>query len=154
MGLKGDDLKEFVKEKQAIARADRDRDKEARLSIKEIEIEKERMRVTEATLRLELQAKTSSRLDLDGVVDETGENAELGATHNLSVKGPKMALFDERDVMDSYLHRFERYADLQGWKKEAWVIYLATLLKGQPWMYMPDYQLSSLEITKLLKQRC
>jgi len=35
-----------------------------------------------------------------------------------AVRGPKMAPFDKRDGMDSYLHRFERYAELQGWKPE------------------------------------
>ena len=42
-----------------------------------------------------------------------------------------MTAFDERDDIDSYLHRFERYAELQGWKKTAWAIYLAALLKGK-----------------------
>jgi len=50
---------------------------------------------------------------------------------NSRVKGPKMTAFDERDDIDSYLHRFERYAELQGWKKTAWAIYLAALLKGK-----------------------
>ena len=41
-----------------------------------------------------------------------------------------MGSFDERDDMDSYLHRFERYAELQGWHKDDWAIYLSALLKG------------------------
>ena len=45
-------------------------------------------------------------------------------------RGPKMSSFDEKDDMDSYLHRFERYAELQGWKRETRAIYLAALLKG------------------------
>jgi len=39
--------------------------------------------------------------------------------------------FDEKDDMDSHLHRFERYAVLQGWSKGVWAIYLAALLKGK-----------------------
>jgi len=33
--------------------------------------------------------------------------------------------------MGSYIHRFERYAVLQRWKKEDWAVYLAALLKGR-----------------------
>jgi len=41
-----------------------------------------------------------------------------------------MTAFDEKDNMDSYLNRFERYAELQGWLKDDLTIYLAALLKG------------------------
>jgi len=48
------------------------------------------------------------------------------------VKGPKMPCFDEsKDDMDSFLHRFEIYADSQGWLKDQWAVYLSALLKGK-----------------------
>ena len=47
------------------------------------------------------------------------------------IKGPKMAPFDERDDMGSYIHIFERNAVLQGWRKRDWAVYLAALLKGK-----------------------
>ena len=47
-------------------------------------------------------------------------------------RGPKMTAFDEKDDMGSYLHRFERYAELQRWKKDDWAVYLAALLKVKP----------------------
>ena len=33
--------------------------------------------------------------------------------------------------MGSYLYRFERYAELQKWKRDDWAVYLAALLKGK-----------------------
>jgi hypothetical protein len=33
--------------------------------------------------------------------------------------------------MDSYIHRFEQYARVQGWTKDTWAVYLAALLKGK-----------------------
>ena len=33
--------------------------------------------------------------------------------------------------MDSFLHRFEVYADSQRWSKEQWEVYLSALLKGK-----------------------
>ena len=48
------------------------------------------------------------------------------------VKGPKLPWFDEdKDNMDSYLSRFERYAEVQGWKMEQWALHLSALLKGK-----------------------
>jgi len=47
------------------------------------------------------------------------------------IKGPKMSPFDERHDMGSHIHRFERYAVLQGWRKRDWAVYLAALLKGK-----------------------
>jgi len=33
--------------------------------------------------------------------------------------------------MDSFQHRFEVYADSQGWNKGQWAVYLSALLKGK-----------------------
>jgi len=37
--------------------------------------------------------------------------------HESRPKGHKMTPFDEKDDMGSYLHRFERYAEIQRWKR-------------------------------------
>jgi len=38
---------------------------------------------------------------------------------------------DRRDDTDSFLHRFEIYAESQGWSKGQWAVYLSALLKGK-----------------------
>jgi len=63
-------------------------------------------------------------------------------------KVPKMPYFnEERDFMDSYLRRFERFAESQKWRREDWAMYLSALLKGRaldvysmmPMEYANDY---------------
>ena len=63
-------------------------------------------------------------------------------------KVPKMPYFDEeRDFIDSYLGRFERFAESQKWRREDWAMYLSALLKGRaldvysmmPTEYANDY---------------
>ena len=50
----------------------------------------------------------------------------------IKAKGPKLPTFEEgKDEMDSYLHRFERYATAQNWKPEVWATHLSALLKGR-----------------------
>ena len=47
-------------------------------------------------------------------------------------KGPKIPPFEEgKDEMDSYLHRFERYALAQSWNKDLWATHLSAVLKGK-----------------------
>ena len=42
-----------------------------------------------------------------------------------------MSCFEEtKDNVDAFLHRFEIYAETQGWKKYRWAVYLSVLLKG------------------------
>jgi len=63
-------------------------------------------------------------------------------------KVPKMPYFDEeRDFMDSYLGRFEHFAESLKWRWEDWALYLSALLKGpamdvysmMPTEYANDY---------------
>lgn len=43
-------------------------------------------------------------------------------------KAPKLPVFDDvQDEMDSFLLRFERYAEAQNWGKENWAINLSGL---------------------------
>ena len=61
--------------------------------------------------------------------DGNGDEVTIGKA---VAKVPKMPYFDEeRDFMDSYLGRFERFAETQKWKREHWAMYLSALLKGR-----------------------
>jgi len=68
-----------------------------------------------------------------------------------------VAPFDEKDDLDSYLHRFERYAALQGWSKINWAIYVSALLRGKAldvYARLPSDQAQNYDILKqaLLKR--
>ena len=62
-------------------------------------------------------------------------SASLAATpppHNKDAKSPKLPSFiDEKDELDSYLLRFERYAENASWEKDTWAIKLSALLTGR-----------------------
>ena len=75
----------------------------------------------------ELEARVAEGRDRK--IDGNGGEVPVGKAEN---KVPKMPYFDEeRDFMDSYLGRFERFAETQKWKREHWAMYLSTLLKGR-----------------------
>jgi len=70
------------------------------------------------------------KLDKKGSTDEDS-GSERSSSFG-KVKMPKMPYFGEtKDCMDSYLNRFERFAEAQAWKKDSIAIYLSALLKGK-----------------------
>ena len=139
MNLTGADLKEFIREQQILAREEREKeraDKEKERDEKEKErdekereridrekdrqFEIERLKLMEVSKRLELQAKLEDPRDRSHVLGEDNDDHEeqeaifgLSSFTDHRARGPKMTAFDEKDDMGSYLHRFERYAELQ-----------------------------------------
>jgi len=48
------------------------------------------------------------------------------------IKAPKMPYFEEeKDFMDSYLNRFEKFATSQNWDESNWALCLSPLLRGR-----------------------
>jgi hypothetical protein len=102
----------------------------------ELELQKQKAE----NLKLELHSKGLEKAG-HGKTDSESDHSDASAEDESSstsskgskrrIKGPKIAAFDERDDIDSYLRRFERYAEVQHWEKSEWAIYLASLLKGK-----------------------
>ena len=52
--------------------------------------------------------------------------------HETRAKVPKLPAFNEKyDSMDSYLKRFERFAENAGWDKSNWATSLSALIQGK-----------------------
>ena len=64
---------------------------------------------------------------------ETGLNPDATPTHgHAKASRPKLPSFDEqRDDIDAYLERFERFAKSQNWALETWAVSLSPLLTGK-----------------------
>ena len=84
--------------------------------------------------KLDYQAKIreqEARTTEEGIRQSEGYGDEVPIGRAVG-KVPKMPYFDEeREFMDSYLGRFERFAETQKWKREHWAMYLSALLKGR-----------------------
>ena len=146
-GLIGSELREFVREQQAIAREEREKTRRHELEMlmdkkertererkekeKDRQFELERLKWVENTKGMELQAKSEESMNRSHVVGDDGDEHEVGGPDFMFVphreqriRGPKIAPFDKKDDMVSYIHRFKRYAELQSWRKEDWAVYL------------------------------
>ena len=98
------------------------------LAEKENEKHRQEMEKLNLQVRLrELEARVT-----EGRGKESNGNGGEVPVGKAEGKVPKMPYFDEeRDFMDSYLGRFERFAETQKWKREQWAMYLSALLKGR-----------------------
>ena len=95
---------------------DKKRANEIRMA--QIEIEKE-LKIKE----MELQAQQAHA---------TTSSVATPPPRNKDAKSPKLPSFiHEKDELDSYLLRFERYAENASWEKDTWAIKLSALLTGR-----------------------
>ena len=159
--MSGDELQAFIKEQQSEERAARLQDREEREKARQLELAKldlenkrreERDRARELELaKLDLENKKfvqqarekEMEFELRKMQLQESGDSDTSAAKSLSVglgisTAPlsktrvKMPYFDEnKDCMDSYLNRFERFAQVEGWQKESYAIYLSALLSGK-----------------------
>ena len=102
---------------------------------KEIETQE---RIQRLELELERQKLEAGKKAEDADEDDAhssrsgSSNDSSSSAKRLRRTGPKLPHFDDsKDNVDSYLQRFERYAELQNWPREEWALYLSALLKGK-----------------------
>ena len=95
----------------------------------QIEAAKEQAKI-EAEKELKIK-----EMELQAQQAQVTASASLAATpppRNKDAKSPKLPSFiDEKDELDSYLLRFERYAENASWEKDTWAIKLSALLTGR-----------------------
>ena len=147
IGLQGKDIAEYVTRQQTLDREERaewrnirmaelqaedkkradelqaEREKKAdeiKVQMAKIEADKEL-----ALKEMELQARQAQ-------AQVTASSATTPPPRNKDAKSPKLPSFiDEKDELDSYLLRFERYAENASWEKDTWAIKLSALLTGR-----------------------
>lgn len=114
IGLIGSELREFVREQQAIARDKREKtrrhelemlmaekeraEKEREEKEKDRQFELERLKWVENTKRMELQAKSEESMNRSHVIGDDGDEHEIGGPdcvfvphREQKIRGPKMA---------------------------------------------------------------
>lgn len=117
LGLKGKELIDFAKGRDAQAREDKQRERDERQK------EREHQRdLTEYELRI---AEENAKSRSSGKTDVDPSKAS-------PFKKPEIPCFNEKtDEIDSYLKRFERYAIATEKPKSDWAMLLSTLLTGK-----------------------
>ena len=160
IGFEGKDILEYVKEQQKLDREERAAWRETQKMQAQADVELAKIRAEaeaeEKKRTDELQAEEKRRADEIKVqmakieadkelalkemelqaqqaqVQATTSSATTPPPRNKDAKSPKLPSFeDEKDELDSYLLRFERYAENASWEKDTWAIKLSALLTGR-----------------------
>lgn len=117
IGLRGEDAIQFIREQQEMARSERLEQRE------EAERRREEQR-EEAERQRQHELEILRRQELPG--------HERNDQQNRNSKSPKLPVFNEStDMMDSYLQRFERFAQANNWNRDNWATSLSALLTGK-----------------------
>ena len=101
----------------------------------QIEAAKEQAKIEAAKEQAKLEAEKELKIkemELQAQAQVTAGSATTPPPRNKDAKSPKLPSFiDEKDELDSYLLRFERYAENASWEKDTWTIKLSALLTGR-----------------------
>ena len=107
-GLEGTELREFIRERDSAAREER---------VQLLELKKNEITILELKTKL-----ADSRKDEEPRPVSTPSQPKI----------PKLPVFqEESDDLDSYLLRFEKYAQVIGWPRDTWALNLSALLSGK-----------------------
>ena len=158
IGFEGKDILEYVKEQQKLDREERAAWREAQKMQAQADVElakiraeaeaeerkradesEEKKRADEIKIQLakiqadkELALKEMELQEQARQAQVTASSATTPPPRNKDAKSPKLPSFiDEKDELDSYLLRFERYAENASWEKDTWAIKLSALLTGR-----------------------
>ena len=154
IGFEGKDILEYVKEQQKLDREEKAAWREAQKMQAQADVElakiraeaeaEEKKRADEIRFAQIEAAKEQAKIEaekelalkeLELKAQQSQAGASLAATpppRNKDAKSPKLPSFvDEKDELDSYLLRFERYAENASWEKDTWAIKLSALLTGR-----------------------
>ena len=167
LGFEGKELLDYVKEQQKLNREDRAEWRKIRMAELQTEEKKRADESEDKKRADELQAEREKRADeirfaqIEAVKDQarieadkelTLKELELKAQQNQTsaslavtppprnkdAKSPKLPSFiDEKDELDSYLLRFECYAENASWEKDTLAIKLSALLTGRAMDVLP-----------------
>ena len=142
IGFEGKDILEYVKEQQKLDREERAAWRNIRIAELQAEEKKradelqaeekkraDEIRFAQIKAKKELKIK---EMELQAQAQVTASSATTPPPRNKDAKSPKLPPFiDEKDELDSYLLRFERYAENASWEKDTWAIKLSALLTGR-----------------------
>ena len=140
IGLTGEGLQKFIKEQQIEEREQRALEREREQQEKAWELERMKLQLEQHRLQQEARDKEAEaelqklKLERTRISEEADADADQTNRHAglVNAKMPKMPYFDEdKDCMDAYLNRFERFAEVQRWKKDTYAVCLSALLKGK-----------------------
>ena len=142
IGFEGKDILEYIKEQQKLDREERaawrnirmaELQAEEKMGADELDDRRRADEIKVQVTKIEAEKELALReMELKAQDQASGSSATTPPPRNKDAKSPKLPSFiDEKDELDSYLLRFERYAENASLEKDTWAIKLSALLTGR-----------------------
>ena len=104
--------------------------REAEMELRKIAMEEERMRIEAVAAQKELDAKVQKARIKAGQDSDPRRSNTSG--NGVSAKVLRLPVFhDDKDDLDVYIERFERFATTHHWPRESWASSLSALITGR-----------------------
>ena len=101
--------------------------RETQIQLKKIEMDEERMRIEAEAAQKEIDAGVQRALIEAGQDRDSRRTSTSG--NGVSAKVPRLPVFyDDKDNLDAYIERFERFATTHHWPRESWASSLSALI--------------------------
>ena len=103
---------------------------ETQIQLKKIEMDEERMRIEAEAAQKEIDAGVQrARIE----AGQDGDSRRTSTSGNgVSTKVPRLPVFhDNKDDLDAYIERFERFATTHHWPRESWASSLSALITSK-----------------------
>ena len=143
LGYEGKEIMEYVEEQHKFDREERAAWRNIRMTELQTEAEEKKradeirfaqIEAVKEQAKIEVERELALK-ELELKAQQSQASTSPAATpppRNKDAKSPKLPSFiDEKDELDSYLLRFERYAENASWEKGTWAIKLSALLTGR-----------------------
>ena len=130
---------QFEREDQKMQAAEREAERQRQEAERQRQEAEKQRQAAEKEAERQLQEAERQRaheLEVLRIKTENGNGTPAGqgnsTQHPPNTAKPKLPRFDEKhDDMDTFIERFERFAESQGWKRDEWAVCLSPLLTGK-----------------------
>ncbi|PIK60000.1 hypothetical protein BSL78_03079 [Apostichopus japonicus] len=140
LGLKGVELKQFLDDERDKLKQERDEERDRRAKQRAIDAHEqeedrqrqekiEREKAKQLEIQLKIEEAKQAQAEAQAQIGNGGYHGNGSAARS---RPPKLPPFNqEKDDIDAYINRFERYATLQGWDRDTvWATSLSALIQG------------------------
>ena len=119
-------------QQEELARLKSEHVKNKEIELARLQFEHEKLKMEQEVELTRIDSQERQAQDSDAKFASELELGKLGVEKAVHALNPKLPYFEEnKDMMDSYLSRYEKYVVANKWDRSIWAAYLSALLKGR-----------------------
>ena len=123
------EYKEEKKEQEKLERDERAQARQQEQWLKDRQLKEKEMEHEMLMMEKQIELEKAKAAQVHG--NGSGHNGSGNGHNGTKARAPKLPSFTEKDDLDAYIERFERFATCQKWDRADWAVNLSALLTGK-----------------------